>query len=131
MKKPGPRVSIFFTVFQFLVSIKLTTPSFRFGVARTVVSRYGQVMPEPRCGMPGSSTSAILRPTTRLHHLAVVAVACGADQVRVVLVEKEIIDVVIEPDAPYRKAAAFREAFLHAVVVHQSPVDRRRVVGYS
>ena len=42
------------------MSITLMTPSFRLGEASTVVLLpsgrvHGQVMPEPRCGMPGRS----------------------------------------------------------------------------
>jgi hypothetical protein len=36
MKKPGPGVAMVLTVFQVFMSITLTTPSFRFGVASTV-----------------------------------------------------------------------------------------------
>ena len=65
MKKPGPFVAICFTAFQVFMSITLTTPSLRFGVAITGLPSWTKVMPEPRCGMPGRSRSAILRRTSR------------------------------------------------------------------
>ena len=58
-------------VFQVCMSMMLMTPSLRLGVAITVRSRplasfHFQLMPEPRCGMPGSSRSAIFLRTSRL-----------------------------------------------------------------
>ena len=57
MKNPGPSVGICLTVFQFFMSMTLTTPSLQ---VRASPSRRApasaQVMPEPRCGMPGRST---------------------------------------------------------------------------
>ena len=50
------------TVRQVPMSMTLTAPSFRFGVASTVRPPTSQVMPEPRCGSPGRSISAIRRP---------------------------------------------------------------------
>ena len=69
MKKPGPRILICFTFSKVFRSMTVISPSFRFGEAITrrslpAGSVHFQVMPEPRCGMPGRSRSAIfLRPS--------------------------------------------------------------------
>ena len=51
-----------------------------------------------------------LAPDEQVHHLAVLALACRADEVLIRRVEEEIVEVVIEPDAPHRKQAPFRRA---------------------
>ncbi|MNT82063.1 hypothetical protein D3C72_2217410 [compost metagenome] len=65
MKKPGPWVGICLTVFQVRMSRMLTSHSLRLGVAITGRPSQSQVIPEPRCGMPGRSMLATFLPEFR------------------------------------------------------------------
>src|SRR3990172_4412162 len=63
-------------------------------------------MPEPRCGRPGSSTSAILRPTTRLTTWPLRPLRA----------------------APHRERPLLGDGLARPVVVHSAPVDGLVVV---
>ena len=68
-------------------------------------------------------------PQVEVHHLTLFAVARGADQQAVRLVEEEVVQIVVQVYAAHRERPALaRHALVQAVVVHGTVVYRQRLV---
>ena len=65
-----------------------------------------------------------LAPDDQVDDLAVFGIACGANEIGIVLIKKEIIQVIIQFNPAYPELALDRDALTHFVIVHIAGIDR-------